>query len=100
MSKEIFPLNAPEDDPEKSPLQRITWIDTGIAMTGEWLSLPQILGRIASPDSMLAVTVGWTIHSDNEITVMAQTYDKKHNMWMNAQIIHTPAIRTIETLHG
>lgn len=93
MTMELSPQRDPVAGPEKCPLVKVLWIDSGMALGDTWVTKDEIIERTEGISSMTAVTVGWLIHQDDYIYVIAQTYDQHNEKFINAQIIATSAVK-------
>lgn len=64
----------------------IKWLDSGLSIADGWQTIEfyREAGRL---DRMYAYTVGMVFHEDEDVVLVAQTYDPKHDTYINAQAI-------------
>lgn len=74
-------------------LYRFRWLDTGMVISDGWLTLAETIARATeTPDTMHAETIGYLVHEDENIVILAQTVDLGADAMMNAQVIAKDAV--------
>lgn len=77
----------------ESTMVKIGWLDSGMVINQGWITLQDALDKIADfPDIMHAETVGYMVHEDENVVIIAQTLDMGAGVLMNAQVIAKDSI--------
>lgn len=64
----------------------VRWLDSGMALSDGWQS-PEWFKERARTESMEVVSVGIPMHEDDEVVVLAATWDPALDQYLNAQVI-------------
>ena len=78
----------------------IRWLDTGMALAEGWKKAGFYASQ-ANLTRMEVVTVGLLVYEDDDVVVVANSYDREHDAYVNAQVVAKVAIisRATPLLH-
>lgn len=74
-------------------VELIRWLDTGLAIAEGWKT-PDWYASQAATRRMEVLSVGFLVHEDDDVIVLAQSYDPEHNQYVNAEVIAKQGIIT------
>lgn len=64
----------------------VRWLDSGLAMSDGWQPVEYYKER-ALTEAMEVVSTGMPMHEDDEVLILAGTWDPALNQFLNAQVI-------------
>jgi hypothetical protein len=84
-------------------LVHITWIDSGMSLKGGWKARSDYERDLEEEDGHAALTVDTTGYylgptEREDLVLIAQSWDRFNDLYLNAQIIWVPALRGVKVL--
>jgi hypothetical protein len=76
----------------KPQIEIVQWIDSGLAISDGWMDHDEIVKQ-GSYEHMLAETVGYWVHEDENVLILSHTYDEALDAHLNVQVIAISAIQ-------
>ena len=77
---------------------RVEWIDSGMSRSNGWEGALAFIEAAHAADALKVVSVGWLLHSDEEHVIIAQSWDKENDQYLNGQIIWRKAMTKFDDL--
>lgn len=66
--------------------EAVRWLDTGMAIAEGWKDAAYIRSQ-AKVGRMEVLSVGLLVFEDDDVVVLANSYDREHDAFHNAQVI-------------
>jgi hypothetical protein len=74
----------------------VEWLDSGMAIGGEWKTSGEFIEHVHESDNILLVTtLGYLLQEDDEHLIVAQSRDEHNDQYLNAQVIYRPCVREV-----
>lgn len=77
---------------------RVEWIDSGMSHGRAWQPPAEYVKEAGEKDVMRCVSIGWLLHRDSTHLILAQSWDRANDNYINAQTIYAPCVLKVETL--
>jgi hypothetical protein len=79
-------------------MARVEWIDSGHSRSNGWEPAEAFIEAAEEPDYMVAVSVGFLLHQDDQHVILTQTFDVHNKVHMNGMTIARASIVKLEPL--
>jgi hypothetical protein len=77
---------------------RVEWIDSGMSRSNGWEEALAYVNASHKEDVLKVISVGWLLHADEEHVILAQSWDKENDTYLNGQIIWRKAMTKFDDL--